>query len=119
MSTEGAAETKPRLSPARLVVRTVLGVLAGLGVAAFAAYQLDVKLDDVAHHVGSASPWAIALAVASGFVVIGLQTLRWHLVMKPLLGLRYLQAYRAQVVGMMFNALIPAPGGDLLRVQYL
>jgi uncharacterized membrane protein YbhN (UPF0104 family) len=39
--------------------------------------------------------------------------------MRPLLGLRYAQAYRAQVVGMMFNAVLPARGGDLLRVQYL
>jgi hypothetical protein len=39
--------------------------------------------------------------------------------MGPLLGMRYTQAYRAQVVGAMFNALIPARGGDLLRVQYL
>jgi uncharacterized protein (TIRG00374 family) len=39
--------------------------------------------------------------------------------MGPLLGLHYGQAYRAQVVGMMFNALLPARGGDLLRVQYL
>jgi uncharacterized membrane protein YbhN (UPF0104 family) len=35
------------------------------------------------------------------------------------LGLRYAQAYRAQVVGTMFNAILPARGGDLLRVQYL
>ena len=57
--------------------------------------------------------------VASGFVLFALQSLRWHAVMRPLLGLRYAEAYRAQVVGFMFNQLLPMRGGDLLRVQYL
>jgi uncharacterized membrane protein YbhN (UPF0104 family) len=39
--------------------------------------------------------------------------------MGPLLGLRYADAFRAQIVGFLFNALLPARGGDLLRVQYL
>ncbi len=39
--------------------------------------------------------------------------------MRPLLGLRYSEAYRAQVVGFMFNQLLPMRGGNLLRVQYL
>jgi hypothetical protein len=39
--------------------------------------------------------------------------------MRPVLGLRYGQAYRAMMVGFFFNVLLPARGGDLLRVQYL
>jgi uncharacterized protein (TIRG00374 family) len=39
--------------------------------------------------------------------------------MGPLIGLSYGQAFQALVVGSMFNALIPARVGDLLRVQYL
>jgi uncharacterized membrane protein YbhN (UPF0104 family) len=57
--------------------------------------------------------------VASSFVVIAFQSARWHAVMRPLLHLTYGQAYRAQLVGFMFNAFLPARGGDLLRVQYL
>jgi uncharacterized membrane protein YbhN (UPF0104 family) len=57
--------------------------------------------------------------VLSAFVMLGWQALRWHRVMQPLLGLRYLDAYKAQIVGVLFNALLPARGGDLLRVQYL
>ena len=63
--------------------------------------------------------WAVALSILSAFVMFALQALRWHLVMKPLVGLRYGQAYRAQLVGMLFNAFLPARGGDFLRVQYL
>jgi uncharacterized protein (TIRG00374 family) len=63
--------------------------------------------------------WAVVACVLSSYVVLAFQALRWHMVMGPLLGLKYGQAYRAQVVGLMFNALLPARGGDLLRVQYL
>lgn len=101
------------------VGRAVLGLLAGLLVAGGAAWLLHVKPADVAASISGVSPWAIAGCVASSFVVLAFQSLRWHLVMKPLLGLKYSQSYRAQVVGMMFNALLPARGGDLLRVQYL
>src|SRR5262249_42294916 len=58
-------------------------------------------------------------SVASGFVGLALSALRWHAVMSPVLGLHYADAYRAQTVGYLFNQLIPARGGDFLRVQYL
>jgi uncharacterized membrane protein YbhN (UPF0104 family) len=101
------------------LLRTLLGSGAGLAVAAGAGWLFGVKPDAVVRHVAGVSPWAVIGCVASSFVVLAFQSLRWHLVMRPLLGLRYGQAYRAQVVGMMFNAFLPARGGDLLRVQYL
>jgi uncharacterized protein (TIRG00374 family) len=101
------------------IVRSVVGLLVGLAVAAGVASFIGVHLADVVRYVTGVSLWAVAGCAASGFVVLAFQSLRWHLVMQPLLGLRYGQAYRAQVVGMMFNAILPARGGDLLRVQYL
>jgi glycosyltransferase 2 family protein len=106
-------------SRGRLVVRSLLGVSVGLAVAVLAAYLLHVRPEVVAANLAGVPLWAVAACVGSGFVMLGLQALRWHLVMKPLLGLTYGQAYRAQVVGFMFNAILPARGGDLLRVQYL
>ncbi len=92
---------------------------AGLAVAAVVGYLLGVKPGEAARHVAGVSPWAIAGCVASSFVVLALQSARWHAVMAPLLRLRYADAFRAQVIGLMFNAVLPARGGDLLRVQYL
>lgn len=109
----------PRTAPTALVLRGLLGVLVGLTVAGVAGYFLHVEPAEVAHHVAQMRPWALGLCVVSGFVIMALQALRWHAVMGPLLGLRYGQAYRTQIVGMMFNALLPLRGGDLLRVQYL
>lgn len=96
-----------------------MGLLAGLAVAGLAGWWLGVNPGEAWQHVRGVSPWAVLFCVASSFVVLAFQALRWHMVMGPLLGLKYGQAYRAQVVGMMFNALLPARGGDLLRVQYL
>jgi uncharacterized membrane protein YbhN (UPF0104 family) len=73
----------------------------------------------VLRYVAGVSPWVIALCVLSALVVLALQALRWHLIMSPLLGLRYADAYRALIVGVLFNSILPARGGDLLRVQYL
>ncbi len=106
-------------SPGRTLLRSLLGVCVGLLVASVAGYLGDVKLSEVKKSFADVPAWALAACVTSGFVMFGLQSLRWHAVMKPLLGLRYTQAYRAQVVGYMFNAILPARGGDLLRVQYL
>src|SRR3954453_12577565 len=89
---EAAAEPAPAPSRVKTDVRTLLGVLVGLTVAGVAGYFLGVKPAEVAQHVADMAPWALGLSVVSGFVMIGLQSLRWHAVMKPLLGLRYLQA---------------------------
>jgi uncharacterized membrane protein YbhN (UPF0104 family) len=92
---------------------------AGILVACTAGWVLGVKPAEVLKNVAGVSPWAVALCVTSSFIILGLQSFRWHSVMRPVLGLSYVQAYRAQIVGMMFNALLPARGGDFLRVQYL
>jgi glycosyltransferase 2 family protein len=102
-----------------MLARTLGGVVVGVGIAAGAAWLLGVKPDELAKSLAGVPAWCVVLCAASSFVVLALQSLRWHAVMKPVLGLRYPQAYRAQVVGYMFNALLPARGGDLLRVQYL
>ena len=113
-----AAGTQPH-SLARQGARTALGLAAGVGVACALAWRLGVHPRIGLEHVRGAPVGVIAGCVASAFAVLALQALRWHLVMAPVLGLKYGQAYRALVVGVMLNALLPARGGDLLRVQYL
>ncbi len=100
-------------------VRAVGGLIIGLGAMIVAGHFLGIRPREVAHDLSTVSPLMVVGCVASAFVVFGLQALRWHSVMRPVIGLRYAQAYRAQVVGTMFNAILPARGGDLLRVQYL
>jgi len=102
------------------VLRALLGAAAGLGVAALAIVYLRISRAGFLDELRAAHPGPLLYAVASGFVLLGLQSLRWWTVMRPVLpGLRYGHAYRAMLVGFFFNVLLPMRGGDLLRVQYL
>lgn len=101
------------------IARGLLASIAGLCVAVLAGWWLGVRSDGIMAHAARVSRWTIAASVGSAFIVLGLHALRWHLVMRPLLGLGYSDALFAQIVGAMFNAVLPARGGDLIRVQYL
>jgi uncharacterized protein (TIRG00374 family) len=103
----------------RLVVRGLAGLVAGVACAVAVGWYTGAKPPEVARYLESVPAWAVLACAASSLVVLTLQALRWYSVMGPLIGLSYVNAWQAQVVGQMFNALIPARGGDLLRVQYL
>ncbi len=109
----------PQRTVASTVVRSLLGLLSGLLVATIAGYHFGLKPKEVLRNLEGVPLWVVPACIASSFVVLAFQSLRWHRVMGPLLGLRYRDAYKAQIVGFFFNAILPARGGDLLRVQYL
>src|SRR5579863_5958400 len=114
----GSAETGTGLpSRGRLALRALLGLLTGFAVLAALSWYKGIDPAEVARDVAGVPPWGLAGCFASAYVVFACQSLRWHAVMGPLLGLRYTQAYRAQAVGAMFN-IIGFRAGDLLRVQY-
>jgi uncharacterized membrane protein YbhN (UPF0104 family) len=64
-------------------------------------------------------PTPLLMGIVGGFGVVALQSLRWWVVTRPVLRVRYGAAYGAMLVGGLFNAILPARAGDLLRVQYL
>jgi len=103
----------------KLWLRAGLGLCGGLIVAIALKLYLGVSNQAVVDRLWTAAPWPLAFACAGGLVLLALQTLRWWIVMRPLVSLSYGQAYRAMAVGFFFNVLLPARGGDLLRVQYL
>jgi len=103
----------------RLWIRTLLGLCAGLATAAGVMAYLGISRRDLAAQVQALDGRPLLAAAAGALILLALQSLRWWLVMRPVLALRYGQAYRAMAVGFLFNTLLPARGGDLLRVQYL
>ncbi len=116
------ADEAPTATPRGVLAtagRSLVGLIAGLLVAALAGWRFGLRPADVLGHLRSVAGWVVPASVASSYVVLALQSWRWHRVMGPLLGLRYRDAYKAQIVGFLFNAILPARGGDLLRVQYL
>lgn|GEM_PF-295084 len=105
--------------PQRLWLRALLGLGAGLAAAAGVVYYLGISEHAVLANLHGLNVQPLFLAAVGGLVLMALQSLRWWIVMRPLLALRYGQAFRAMLVGFFFNVLLPARGGDLLRVQYL
>ena len=100
-------------------VRALLGLCVGLVVALGLTLYLGISEKDLVARLAGAAPLPLLFAAAGGIVLLALQALRWWIVMRPLLSLSYRQAFRALSVGFFFNVLLPARGGDLLRVQYL
>lgn len=101
------------------VLRTVGGIVLGVGSAVLVARLMGLHLRDLVGSLRSARPLPLLAAAGGTFVLLGLQTLRWWWVVRPVLPLRYREAFSAMLVGSAFNVLIPARGGDLIRVQYL
>jgi len=119
-----ATESRPSFARfATSALRAAAGLTLGIAACGLLARCLGIRAGDVfanlSKSVQRAPPWFLVGCAASGFVILALQSLRRHLVMRPLLGLTYARALRAQIVGTMFNAFVPARGGDLLRVEYL
>ncbi len=103
----------------RLWLRTVAGLLAGIFAAAAVVVYLGISQRALIASLHGVAEQPLFLAAIGGLVLMALQALRWWVVMRPVLDLRYGQAFRAMMVGFFFNVLLPARGGDLLRVQYL
>jgi glycosyltransferase 2 family protein len=103
----------------RLWLRTVAGLLAGIFAAAAVVVYLGISQRELVASLHGVAEQPLFLAAVGGLVLMALQALRWWVVMRPVLDLRYGQAFRAMMVGFFFNVLLPARGGDLLRVQYL
>jgi len=111
---EEALVTQPRLW-----LRTALGLCAGLFAASAVVVYLGISQQELVASIHGVAGEPLLFAALGGLVLMALQSLRWWIVMRPLLDLSYGQAYRAMLVGFFFNVLLPARGGDLLRVQYL
>jgi glycosyltransferase 2 family protein len=106
-------------SAAKSLSRTVVGLTLGIGAVIAIALHFDISWHQAFGLLRDVRPEPIIFAVFGAVVILGLQSLRWWLVMRPVLRLRYMWAFKAMMVGFLFNVLLPARGGDLLRVQYL
>jgi len=116
---EAVPDPDPQQELRRFWFRALVGLCAGVAAAAGVAAYLGISQRELIARIHGVALEPLLLAAAGGLILMGLQALRWWLVMRPLLALTYGQAYRALMVGFAFNVLLPARGGDLLRVQYL
>ena len=103
----------------RFWLRALMGLSAGVAAAAAVGFYLGISQRQLLATIHGVAVEPLLVAAAGGLLLMALQALRWWMVMRPLLALTYGQAWRALMVGFAFNVLLPARGGDLLRVQYL
>jgi uncharacterized membrane protein YbhN (UPF0104 family) len=80
---------------------------------------MGLRWSEVVVSLRNAHPLPLLAAVSGTFGLLALQALRWWWVVRPVLPLRYRDAFGAMLVASAFNVLIPARGGDVIRVQYL
>jgi glycosyltransferase 2 family protein len=106
-------------APTRLVFRAVVGLCFGGAAAVAVSLYLGISHRTLFAEMHDVRPEPLVLAALGSIILLGLQSLRWWIVMRPVLPLTYPQAFKAMVVGFCGNVLLPARGGDLLRVQYL
>jgi glycosyltransferase 2 family protein len=99
--------------------RSLLGLLAGLLVGGLAMFFLGVSRQEMLAALHDAAAGPLVLAALGSLVLLAFQSLRWWLVMRPVVKLPYHQAYGAMTVGFLCNVILPARGGDVLRVLYL
>jgi glycosyltransferase 2 family protein len=99
--------------------RAAIGLLFGLAAASAVVFYLGISQKELLASLHGVQPQPLILAAFGALVLLALQSFRWWIVMRPVLQLRYGQAFKAMMVGFFFNVLLPARGGDLLRVQYL
>jgi len=110
---------RPRRPRWVAILRMVGGIALGIGSAILAARLMGIRWAGVLGALRSVRPLPLVAAVGGTFVLIALQALRWGRVVRPVLPLKYREACSAMLVGSAFNVLIPARGGDLIRIQYL
>jgi uncharacterized membrane protein YbhN (UPF0104 family) len=103
----------------RMWLRTLAGLALGLCAATGVVFYLGISQRELLASLHGVADEPLLLAAGGALVLLALQSLRWWMVMRPVLHLSYGQSFRAMMVGFFFNVLLPARGGDLLRVQYL
>ncbi len=98
--------------------RAVLALLAGCAFAVACGWLLDVRPRELAAHFRGVSSTTVAFCLLSACLVYALQAFRRHLVMRQHAPLRYGDVVAGHVLGTAFNTLLPARGGDVIRVEY-
>lgn len=70
-------------------------------------------------HLRSAQTGPLVFAAFGALVLTALQSLRWWVAVRAVAPVTLWQAIRGRAMGNLFNALLPARGGDLVRARYV
>ena len=79
----------------------------------------DVKLGELRDDLATMDWWWVGLAVVSGIAVYFLQALRWIMVLRPVVRVKFWQAAHAVYIGLFANEVLPLRAGEVLRCYLL
>ena len=97
----------------------VLGLAMGAGILFLAALLMGVGREDLVGAMRGAPIWIAPASALALFLLFALGALRWNCSMQPVLHNTFWQGYWAMLVSYPFNSILPAKGGDLIRVNLL
>jgi len=96
---------------------TILGWIISIGLLASLAFKLDLQTL-WAGFTRASWGWLLAAAAVNG-IVIALKTLRWKMLMQPSAPLTFWRTFKATVIGMAGNNVLPARGGDVAKIYLM
>src|SRR5258708_5094247 len=102
-----------------IALRVALGFALGLTILVGATWAMNVDRHALVAAIRRAQPWALVFNVVAMLLLFLISTLRWHTVMQPTTGLRYREALLTTMASFVLNAVLPARGGDMVRVHYV
>ena len=100
-------------SPVTARIRTAS--VSILAIALLGWFLRGANLADVWHHVQTARPSLLLLALVFVAATFWIRTFRWQQLLKPIGRTRFRTVFRAGVIGFAALSILPARVGDLLR----
>lgn len=110
---------RPIAAPGRSRLLALFGLVCGMAVA-FTLWNVsggNYRL--LVGHLRSARTGPLVFAAVGALVLTLLQSLRWWVAVRAVAPVTLWQACRGRALGNLFNALLPARGGDLVRARYV
>ncbi|MBS1149774.1 MAG: hypothetical protein H6Q89_1472 [Myxococcaceae bacterium] len=96
-----------------------LGLGLGAGILVIAAKLMGVSREALLAAIYGLPLWIAPASAVALFLLFALGALRWNGSMQPVLNNTFWQGYWAMLVTYPFNSILPAKGGDLVRVNLL
>jgi uncharacterized membrane protein YbhN (UPF0104 family) len=95
------------------------GLVLGAGILFIAGKLMGVNRQALLEAIAHAPIWIAPASIVALFLLFALGALRWNGSMQPVLNHTFWQGYWAMLVSYPFNSILPAKGGDLVRVNLL
>lgn len=103
----------------KVSAQIAVGLAFGAAILVVAASLMDVDRHELFAAIAAAPGWIAPVSVLALFILFCFGSLRWNGSMSGVLKNTFWQGYWAMLITYPFNSILPARGGDLVRVNML